>query len=65
MFVYRTSLGNQWLSKEDLEKLTVEKLSDHEVIQWINSIAIVYITNQLSYLISRNINYCNPFKYLQ
>lgn len=37
MFVYSTSLGSQWLSKEDLEKLTVEKLSDHEVIQFLNN----------------------------
>lgn len=36
MFVYRTSLGSQWLSKEDLEKLTVEKLSEHEVNYLLN-----------------------------
>lgn len=35
MFVYRTSLGSQWLNKEDLEKLTVEKLSENEVIDFI------------------------------
>jgi len=31
-------LGSQWLSKEDLEKLTVEKLSDHEVKKFINNL---------------------------
>lgn len=31
IFLCRTSIGSQWLSKEDLEKKTVEKLSDHEV----------------------------------
>lgn len=31
MFVYRTTVGNQWLSKEDLEKLTVENISEHDV----------------------------------
>lgn len=30
-YFYRNSLVSQWLSKEDLEKLTVEKLSEHEV----------------------------------
>lgn len=38
MFVYRTSLGSQWLSKEDMERKTVEKLSDHEVKQFIYNI---------------------------
>jgi hypothetical protein len=31
IFIHRTSFGSQWLSKEDLEKKTVERLSDHEV----------------------------------
>lgn len=31
IFDCRTSIGNQWLSKEDLERKTVEKLSEHEV----------------------------------
>lgn len=35
MFIYRTSLGSQWLTKEDLEKLTVEKLSENEVNDFI------------------------------
>lgn len=29
--ISRTSIGSQWLSKEDIEKLTVEKLSEQEV----------------------------------
>ncbi|CAI6345467.1 unnamed protein product [Macrosiphum euphorbiae] len=33
-----TSLGSQWLSKEDLEKLTVEKLSDHEYKNFVVAI---------------------------
>lgn len=33
-----TSLGSQWLSKEDLEKLTVEKLSDNEYKNFVIAI---------------------------
>lgn len=29
--IYRNLLSSQWLSKDDLEKLTVESLSDHDV----------------------------------
>lgn len=44
VFVYRLSKGSQWLSKEDIENLTVEKLSDHEVYLKIHT--YIYLVNE-------------------